>query len=512
MATAKDFEKRSDFFLDWFTSRPGTTFHPSLKITDLRDRGAGRGIIATDDIPTDTDLFTIPRSSIISEETSELTKKLPDVFDPHKQSSLEDVEDIEDESATELPLPWLNLILVLVYESLRDSDSQWAPYLAILPQLSTSFNTLMFWTPTELSELQTSAFISKVGRESADKMFKECIIPVVQKHADIFYPSSIRLNDEDLLQKCHVMGSLIMSYAFDLQPDEDEDEVGEETEDGWVEDKMRPALMGMVPMADMLNADAEFNAHLSHGEDKLTMTSLREIKAGEEVLNYYGPLPNGELLRRYGYTSDKHSRYDVVEIGWNSVKQVIGDYDQWRQSTQIYTSPEQVKMAMVEIEEGDDYEDVKDGFVLEREAGDPNEQGLCISEPKFIKFPDELVALISGVVERLLKNEVKRRKIDSEGNKKLTKRTTLDMLACVVRSRLKSYPTLIDRDEALLKKRDTKDRLKMAIDVRLGEKRLLQEALDWTEEMQRKYREPQSVESKHSSANGQPARKRQKQK
>ena len=49
------------------------------------------------------------------------------------------------------------------------------------------------------------------------------------------------------------------------------------------------------------------------------MASLRPIKAGDEVLNYYGPLPNSDLLRRYGYTSVKHQAHDVVEINWSTI-------------------------------------------------------------------------------------------------------------------------------------------------------------------------------------------------
>lgn len=53
------------------------------------------------------------------------------------------------------------------------------------------------------------------------------------------------------------------------------------------------------------------------------MTSLRPIRAGEEILNYYGPHPNSELLRRYGYVTEKHSRYDVVEIPWHTVESAV---------------------------------------------------------------------------------------------------------------------------------------------------------------------------------------------
>lgn len=53
------------------------------------------------------------------------------------------------------------------------------------------------------------------------------------------------------------------------------------------------------------------------------MTALRTIKAGEEIFNYYGPHPNSELLRRYGYVTPKHSRYDVVELPWTLVEESV---------------------------------------------------------------------------------------------------------------------------------------------------------------------------------------------
>lgn len=54
------------------------------------------------------------------------------------------------------------------------------------------------------------------------------------------------------------MGSLIMAYAFDLDKESENEEEEAEGEDGWVEDKDN-TMLGMVPMADILNSDAEFN-------------------------------------------------------------------------------------------------------------------------------------------------------------------------------------------------------------------------------------------------------------
>jgi hypothetical protein len=73
-------------------------------------------------------------------------------------------------------------------------------------------------------------------------------------------------------------------------------------------------------------------AHVNHGDDDLSVTALRPIKAGEEILNYYGPHPNSELLRRYGYVTPRHARYDVVEIPWALVEEAL--------SAQLNISPE----------------------------------------------------------------------------------------------------------------------------------------------------------------------------
>lgn len=262
-----DFDSKSQTFLSWFKSQPGATFDPRITLTDLRAQHAGRGIIANADIPAETELFNIPRRSVLSIENSDISKKLPQIFSTlrllqeGKQSGnaeeSKDAENDDDEEAPELvemPDPWLDLILVLIYEFLQGDKSLWKPYFDVLPA---EFNTLMFWSEDELSELQASAVKDRIGKESADEMFATKILPVVREHAEVFYGGNERLSDEEVVKLAHRMGSVIMAYAFDLdQEDEDEDE---DEEDGWTQDRDAMKQMGMVPMADMLNADAEFN-------------------------------------------------------------------------------------------------------------------------------------------------------------------------------------------------------------------------------------------------------------
>lgn len=495
------FDQASSSLLSWFHALSSSTFHPSLQIQDLRRRNAGRGIIATSEIPAETDLFTVPRDAIISVESSELAKQLPDLFNENDLKVNDDDDDVEELAPSELPTSWLHLILILLYESLQGPSSKWYPYLSVLPSTPSAFDTLIFWTDEELAALQASAITSKIGRNTADRIFRSQILPVVKEHASIFYGPSTKpssyLSDEALLAKCHVIGSLIMSYAFDLQPDEDEDEEDDsENNDGWIEDRSKSSMMGMVPMADMLNADAEFNAHLSHGDDALTMTSLRTIKAGEEVLNYYGPLPNAELARRYGYTSAKHARYDVVEIPWSTVRSSIieelgqsapaNDTSTASSSSPPHATP--LTTLLDKLENDENTCDVTDGFILDRDSGDPDDQGLFPSTgppPKFTKFPDDLVDVISQVAAASLPARPKNAGASADETR-LLKRLTLQVLRRIVANRAAAYGSTIEQDE-LEREGEIETRFRMALDIRIGEKRLLREAAEWTDTMLAKY-------------------------
>lgn len=249
-----DFRKSSEDFLNWFQSQPGALFHSAIQLTDLREKGEGRGIIATSDIPAETELFSIPRQNVINVENSDLSKKLPKIFSTLTPED-DEAKDGADNEDIEMPNPWLDLILVMIYEYFQGDASAWKPYFDVLPH---NFDTLMFWTDDELNDLQASAVKDHVGKESADEMFQSKILPIIKEHQDVFYPrGAAKLNDEELVKLAHRMGSIIMAYAFDLDGDDDDDE--DDEEDGWAQDKDAMKSMGMVPMADMLNADAEFN-------------------------------------------------------------------------------------------------------------------------------------------------------------------------------------------------------------------------------------------------------------
>lgn len=202
-------------------------------------------------------------------------------------------------------------------------------------------------------------------------------------------------------------------------------------------------------------------AHVNHGDDALTVTALRTIRAGEEILNYYGPLPNSELLRRYGYVTPRHSRYDVVELPWEIVEACL--------TSELAVSAETLGRIRTGIEESDVLED---SFVLERETSEPNPDGTFAAASPAFTGPDEsLVAQLKGFCKA-----IKKINPDLIPDKRKRDSVIEAVLAKSLHALEARYPTDVAEDERLLREGGLGQRRRMAIEVRMGEKKLLQEA------------------------------------
>ena len=196
--------------------------------------------------------------------------------------------------------------------------------------------------------MQGSAVLHKIGMDGANQTFIGSLLPIVQKdpkgfgeYAPLFEGPDAKVH---LLRIAHRMASLVMAYAFDLEKESIEADADEE---GFLSDDEESMPKGMVPLADILNADAEDKnnvsclpaqkrsrklmigeARLEHGVNSLTMVALKPIRKGEEILNDYGPLPRSDLLRRYGYVTDSYKEYDVVELGPEKIIQLAAEHGQ----------------------------------------------------------------------------------------------------------------------------------------------------------------------------------------
>lgn len=377
----------------------------------------------------------------------------------------EEAEDDEDDTSQD---SWTSLILVLIYEYLQGTSSPWRPYLEVLPTIE-DFSTPMFWAADELAELQASPVADKVGKDEADKMMRTKILPVIRANPSVFFPEgSPDLSDDELVQLAFRMGSVIMAYAFDLEKEDEEKLQHEdaEEEDEWVEDREGKTMLGMVPMADILNADAAFNAHIEHGEHALTATSLRPIAAGEEILNYYGPLSNGELLRRYGYTTRAHRRWNLVDLDWAPVLAAL--------RAELPLPAAQWDEALGALDE----DELEEAFVIERGADDPDSEGRVAEVEGAAGAPEELVEQLKAVMKA-----VKKVRPEAVPDKVARDRVIYFAISRALDERTRQYGTTLEQDLKQYEEGgDGADqkvrRQRMALDVRVGEKVLLRQAAE----------------------------------
>ncbi|GAA5898866.1 ribosomal lysine N-methyltransferase [Sporobolomyces salmoneus] len=402
-------------FLEWFKSTGGTV---NDAVGFKQFDGMGRGAVALQDIEVDTLLFSIPRSILLTTSTSALPSLLPS-------------EEWQDLSG------WTPLILSMMYERLRTST--WTPYFDLLPE-EKSFNSLMFWSDEELKELTGSTVLSKIGKDEADQAFKETVKPFVKKHENVFGNS-----DDYTLQLFHYTGSLVLSRSFhvDHKAKEDAGEDDDSDEEDEEEEREDVADVAAVPFADLLNAKSGCdNARLFYEPRTLNMMSTSRIPAGAQIFNTYADPPNSDLLRRYGHV-DEVNDADLVEVGLEEIAELVGEGNE--------LSDEDIETrAEFLLDVG-----IDDVFAIETNHS----------------VPDELVSAIRAFI--LTSEELAKCQKKESPPKPKVDWTVADWTKRVLAKREEDYETTIETDEKLLKDSSLPPRKRMAIIVRLGEKRIL---------------------------------------
>lgn len=298
------FQHQTEAFTGWLASND-VHLSSKVQITDLRSKNMGRGIVATEDIEADEELFTIPRSIIINVENCGLIRDYPDL-----SKKFVDLNH------------WESLIIILMYEiKAKGSSSFWAPYFNILPindEENYTFNQLVFWNDEELSHLKPSLILERIGKDMSEVMFSK-LYPIIVEEMELSMLKNITIDDYNKV------ASIIMSYSFDVDNGADEEDEEDEDEEDENEDESSKSNKGnfksMVPLADTLNADTNLNnSKLIYKDSSLVMRSIKKISKGEQIFNTYSDHPNSEILRRYGYVEKDGSKYDFGEVPLSVIK------------------------------------------------------------------------------------------------------------------------------------------------------------------------------------------------
>ncbi|KAH6815253.1 Rubisco methyltransferase family protein [Perilla frutescens var. frutescens] len=328
--------------------------------------------------------------------------------------------------------PWISVALFLLKERFKGEESKWKYYFDALPQ---GTDSTIYWSEEELLEIQgtqllsTTLGVKEYVQSEYVKLKEEIILPNKQ-----LFPFSITLDD------FFWAFGMLRSRAFS---------------------RLRNQNLVLIPFADLINHSSkvttEDHAHEVRGPAGLfswdflfQIRSPLSLKAGEQIFIQYDlNKSNADMALDYGF------------IEMNS------DRDAFTLTLEISESDEffEDKLDIAEMSGlgGSSYFDIKYG------------QPLQTAMLQYLR----LLAL--GGTDAFLLESIFRNKVWGFLEMPVS-RANEELICQVVRSACKSalsgYHTTIEEDEKLMEEGNLSSRLAMAVGVRRGEKRVLQQIDD----------------------------------
>ncbi|XP_049403086.1 ribulose-1,5 bisphosphate carboxylase/oxygenase large subunit N-methyltransferase, chloroplastic-like [Solanum stenotomum] len=327
--------------------------------------------------------------------------------------------------------PWISLALFLLREKWKD-DSKWKYYMAVLPE---STDSTIYWSEEELSEIQGTQLLSTTlsVKEYVQSEFQKVEEQVILGNKQIF-PFPITLDD------FFWAFGILRSRAFSR---------------GGIQNLM------LVPFADLANhsvkVTTEDHIHEIGGPAGLfswdllfSFQSPLKLKAGDQFLIQYGlNKSNADMAIGYGFIEPNSAR-DAFTL-------------------------------TLEISKTDDFNGDKLDIAESNGLGETADFDIKLGQslpPSLFPYlrlvalggtDNFLIESISGnAVWNLLELPV------SRANEELICKVVRD--SC--RSALSGYHTTIEEDEKLMKEGNLSSRLQIAVGVRAGEKKVLQQLDD----------------------------------
>ncbi|XP_022156310.1 ribulose-1,5 bisphosphate carboxylase/oxygenase large subunit N-methyltransferase, chloroplastic [Momordica charantia] len=324
--------------------------------------------------------------------------------------------------------PWISVALFLIREKFND-DSRWRHYLDILPRETDS---TVFWSEEELAELQGTQLLSTTlnVKEYVKSEFLKVEEEILLRHKDLF-PSPITLDD------FFWAFGILRSRAFS---------------------RLRGQNLVLIPFADLVNHSADVTSEEHAWEIKgpaglfswdilFSLRSPNPVKAGEQVFIQYDlKKSNADLALDYGFIEPKADR-------------------------NAYT-------LTLDIPESDPFFDDKLEVAETNGLGETAYFDIVLGRP----FPPTMLPFLrllalggtdAFLLESLFRNSI-------WGHLELPVSRANEELVCqVVRkaceAALSGYHTTIEEDEKVREDGNLNSRQRIAVGIREGEKRVLQQ-------------------------------------
>lgn len=225
------------------------------------------------------------------------------------------------------------------------------------------------------------------------------------------------------IDKFKRMGSYILAYAIEL-PSSSEDSDDEE------------GSMAICPFLDIVtDPSMNHNARLEITSSHVELHATKDIDAGERIILVPDELPNSELLRRFG-SIRRENPYDTVDI-----------------DASLVTGSAPLNRIDYALDNGllDDFFELPKSGSIPREMRQVIEL-LELSDSDFFELGEEELPASKSEVVR-------------------------DRVRSILETKIARYGSTIEEDESLLSG-DLPTRRRLAITIRLSEKRILQTALE----------------------------------
>ncbi|XP_013922471.1 PREDICTED: N-lysine methyltransferase SETD6 isoform X3 [Thamnophis sirtalis] len=251
-------------FLRW-CAEAGVQLSPKVGVS-REGTVAAYGLLARESLGAGEELFSIPRTALLSQHTSTLAPLLR-----------------KEEASLQSSSGWVPLLISLLYEC-TVSNSHWGPYFSLWPQF-TDLDHPMFWGPEERARLlQGTGILEAVEKDlvNIEMEYSSIILPFLKAHPDLFNP---KVHTLELYRR---LVAFVMAYSFQEPLNEEEEE-----------EEPNPPVM--VPLADLLNHVANHNANLEFSPESLKMVTTQPVRKGQEIFNTYGEMANWQLLHMYGF-------------------------------------------------------------------------------------------------------------------------------------------------------------------------------------------------------------------
>ncbi|XP_015576816.2 fructose-bisphosphate aldolase-lysine N-methyltransferase, chloroplastic [Ricinus communis] len=326
--------------------------------------------------------------------------------------------------------PWISVALFLIREKLKKEGSTWWPYLDILPDTT---NSTIYWSEEELAELQgTQLLRTTLGvKEYMQREFAKVEEEILLPHKELF-PSPITLDDF-----LWAFG-ILRSRAFS---------------------RLRGQNLVLIPLADLINHSPDITTEdyayeikgggLFSRELLFSLRSPISVKSGEQVLIQYDlNKSNAELALDYGFIEKTPDR-------------------------NTYT-------LTLQISESDPFFGDKLDIAETNGSGETADFDIVLGNPLPPAMLPYLRLVALGGTDAFLLESIFRNTIwghlelpISRANEELICRVVRD--AC--KSALSGYHTTIEEDEKL-EAADLNPRLEIAVGIRAGEKKVLQQIND----------------------------------